>query len=128
MKLLETLDEEKKEYLVHLKLLLPWPVDNRSCLVTYSADMDGMAKNIQTSEGNERYLDKYRHLLGKDEIMMQQSYIALKPNPNGQRGFTGWKVIYFDMKGVVPNWLVNKVTKGSFNDWEKSLEYCRKHG
>jgi hypothetical protein len=69
MKLIETLDENNKQYLLYLKLKLPWPMKNRSGLVVYNFGMDNGKTNFMHTQGLEYYYKKYKHLFNNDDVV-----------------------------------------------------------
>lgn len=68
MRLLETLDEGNKQYLLYLKLKLPWPVKDRSGLVVYNLGVDNGKTNFMHTEGLEYYYNRYANLFNNDDV------------------------------------------------------------
>ena len=98
LKLLETLDEKNKQYLVKIKIKIPGThLKDRYAFTVFNLGMDNGRTVFIHTTGMDYYKRKYKEHIGKnDEEANGMNLTTYVPNENG-RGFTCKRYNYFDL-------------------------------
>ena len=126
MKLLEDLGDNK--YYISIKAGLPWPMSNRTAIVTLYKDMeekDGGSTDLMTTKGNEAKVEQYKDIIGKDVVPeFRFVYNTVRATDDG-KGFVYTATNCFSLGGSVPKSVMNMLIKQGCADLERFAKQVR---